>query len=159
YLLAWSLTRRVGPSIVAGVMYGFAVMRYPHVSHIQFQWTWWMPLALLGLHKWVTERRVSALILFVIACVGQSLSNGYYFFHFTIIVGLWIAWFTPWHRAWQRDARRALLPALAAWAVGMAIVAPVMLGYQRIHARYGLTRSIEEIEAGGADLVDFIRPS
>src|SRR5262249_53002279 len=90
YLLAWSLTRRTGPSIIAGVMYGFAIMRYAHVSHIQFLWTWWMPVALLGLHRWITERRVSALVLFACAWVGQSLSNGYYFFYFSIIVGLWI---------------------------------------------------------------------
>jgi hypothetical protein len=154
YLLAWSLTRRTGPSIVAGCMYGYAVIRYPHLSHIQFQWTWWMPLALLGLHRWLTERRVPALVLFAGAWLGQSLSNGYYFFYFSVIVGLWILWFTPW-----RDARRALVPVLAAWAVAVAMMAPVLLTYQAIHERYQFTRTIGEVENGSADLTDFFRLS
>jgi hypothetical protein len=154
YLLAWSLTHRVGPSIVAGAMYGFAMFRFAHIAHLQIEWTWWMPLALFGLHRWFTERRASGLVIFAAAWLGQSLSNGYYFFYFSVIVGLWIAWFTPW-----RQARRVLLPALLAWAIAVALLAPVLLGYRQIQQRYQFYRSMAEIEDGSADLTEFFRPS
>lgn len=157
YLLAWSLTRRTGPSIVAGLMYGFAIIRYAHVSHIQIEWTWWMPLALLGLHRWLTERRLSALVLFSGAWLGQSLSNGYYFFYFSVIVGLWIVWFTRWNDL--RDVRRMLVPVLIAWTVGVTAMAPVLLGYRQIQQRYQFTRSIDEVDTFSADLTDFFRLS
>ena len=64
-------------------MFGFAMMRYAQVAHLQFQWTFWMPLALLGLHQWLGERRGAALLLFGVAWLGQALSNGYFFFYFS----------------------------------------------------------------------------
>jgi hypothetical protein len=154
YLLAWTLTRRAGPSIVAGVMFGFSIVRFAHVAHIQIMWSFWMPLALLGLHRWQTERRTSGLMLFAIGWLGQSLSNGYYFFYFSILVGLWIAWFTRW-----RDLRRTLLPPLVAWILAAIVIAPVMLMYRQVHERYQFVRTESEIEVGGADLTEFFRPS
>jgi hypothetical protein len=64
YLLAWSLTRRAGPSIVAGAIDSYAAFRWQHLGHLQILWSWWMPLALLGLHRWMTDRRKSGLLLF-----------------------------------------------------------------------------------------------
>jgi hypothetical protein len=154
YLLAWKLTRRAGPSIVAGVMYGYAVFRFAHVPHIQILWTWWMPLALLGLHRWMTERRTSGLVLFGVAWLGQSLSNGYYFFYFSILIAWWLAWFTRW-----TDVRRTLLPALVAWGLAGIALAPVMLTYRQVHGQYGFLRTAGEIESGGADLTEFFRVS
>ena len=168
YRLTWELTKRTGPSIIAGAMYGFAMMRYAQISHLQFQWTWWMPLALLGLHRslpiaqntrdgdpgWVTARRVSGPVLFGVAWLGQSLSNGYFFFYFSVIVGLWLAWFIRW-----REWRRTLLPVLAVWVVGVAVMAPMLLGYREVQERYRFTRSIDEIEMYSSDLSDFFRVS
>jgi hypothetical protein len=154
YLLAWALTRRLGPSLVAGVMYGFAIFRFAHVPHIQILWTFWMPLALLGLHQWLTARRKSGLAVFAIAWLGQSLSNGYYFFYFSILIGLWMLWFTRW-----RDLRRTLLPPLVAWMLAGLVLAPVMLTYRQVHGQYQFVRTISEIDSGGADLTEFFRVS
>jgi hypothetical protein len=149
YLLALKLTGRVGPSIVAGVMFGFAVFRFAHVPHLQIMWSWWMPLALLGLHRWLVDQRWSGLVIFAIAWIGQSLSNGYYFFYFSIVVALWVAWF----------ARRRIVPVVVVWILAGLAIAPVMLMYRDIHERYRFARSEREIESGGADLTEFFRPS
>ena len=154
YLLSWSLTRRVGPSLIAGVVYGYAIFRWAHVGHLQILWSWWMPLALLGLHQWIADARRSGLVLFAVAWLGQSLSNGYYFFYFSIIVGLWLAWFTPW-----AEARKRLVPVLATWAAAAACLAPILLTYQRVQQENDLQRSIEEIKGQSADLSDFFRIS
>src|SRR5262249_37578475 len=141
YLLAWNLTRRTGPAIVAGVMFGFAVFRFAHVPHIQVMWTFWMPLALLGLHRWITDQRRSGLVLFAIAWIGQSLSNGYYFFYFSILIAMWIAWFTRW-----RDLRRTLVPIAITWILAGVAIAPVMLTYRQVHEQYRFVRTATEIE-------------
>jgi hypothetical protein len=154
YLLAWSLTRRAGPAMVAGAIYGYATFRWAHLGHLQILWSWWMPLALLGLHRWMTDRRKAGLLLFGAAWLGESLSNGYYFFYFSAIVGLWLAWFTPW-----RQARRTLVPALVTWAAAIALIAPMLLTYARVQQANHFQRSFEEIDQRGADAADFFRPS
>jgi hypothetical protein len=159
YWLAWTLTRRPGPSIIAGIIYGYAISRFGHLGHIQILWSWWMPVALLGLHRWFAERRASGLWLFAIAWLGESLSNGYYFFYFSVIVSLWIAWFTPWRQL--REARRVLLPVLIAWVAAVVCMAPVLLMYSRVQQQYHFGRAFEEIAGprNGADLTDFFTPS
>lgn len=154
YLLSWSLTRRVGPSMIAGAVYGYAIFRWAHVGHLQILWSWWMPLALQGLHQWVTHARRWGLLLFGAAWLGQSLSNGYYFFYFSIIVVLWLAWFIRW-----RQAKQLLVPVLFIWGAAVACLAPILLTYSRVHQEYQLARSAEEIGAQSADLTDFFRVS
>jgi hypothetical protein len=154
YFLAWSLTRRLGPSIVAGAIYGYAMYRFAHLGHLQILWSWWMPLALLGLHRWMKESRRSGLLLFGVAWLCESFSNGYYFLYFSIIVGLWLAWFTPW-----RDARRTLLPVLLTWMAAVACMSPVLLTYARVQQEHRFKRSFEEIVGNSADLIDFFNLS
>jgi hypothetical protein len=153
YLLAWSLTRRAGPSIVAGAIYGYAAFRWQHLGHLQILWSWWMPLALLGLHRWMTDGRKSGLLLFGAAWLGESLSNGYYFFYFSAIVGLWLAWFTPW-----RQAHRTLVPVLVTWAAAVVLMTPMLLTYASVQQEHHLRRSFQEIEEQGADGIDFFWP-
>jgi hypothetical protein len=110
-----------------------------------------MPLALLGLHRWMQEGRRRWLLLFAVAWLGQSLSNGYYFFYFSVIVGLWLVWFTPW-----REARRnRLWPALIAWAIAVACMSPILLTYARVQQQNGFARGPAEINRNSADLFDF----
>jgi hypothetical protein len=158
YWLAWTLTRRAGPSFIAGILYGYTIFRFGHLGHLQILWSWWMPLALAGLHRWFADRRASGLWLFALAWLGESLSNGYYFFYFSIIVALWIAWFTPWR---QRELRRTLIPVLIAWGVAVVCMAPVLLMYARVQRQYHFGRAFEEIAGprNNADLTDFFTPS
>ncbi len=154
YLLAWSLTRRLGPSIVAGLIYGYAMFRFAHLGHIQILWSWFMPLALLGLHQWMAESRRSGLLLFGVAWLGESLSNGYYFLYFSIIVVLWLVWFTPW-----RDALRKLMPLLVVWVAAVACMSPVLLTYARVQQEHRFQRTLGEIVGNSADLMDFFNLS
>src|SRR6185369_3885541 len=125
--------------------------RFAHLGHLQILWSWWMPLALLALHHWMHEGKRRWLLLFAIAWLGQSLSNGYYFFYFSVIVGLWLVWFTPW-----RDARRnRLWPVLIAWIMAVAVMSPVLLNYARVQRENGFARGLHEIARNSADAVDF----
>ena len=77
--------------MIAGLVYGFNPFRIAHFPQIQVMTSYWMPLALLGLHEYVDERgRRDGWWLFGVAWLMQALSNGYYLLFFPVLIGLWI---------------------------------------------------------------------
>jgi F5/8 type C domain-containing protein len=140
YLLVRSLTRREDAAIVAGVAFGFAPYRVAQLSHMQVLSAYWLPIALLGLHKYLHERRVRWLIVFGAAWLLQALSNLYFAFFGGIVITLWLLYFGS-----QRDARRTLPPIAVAWFVASLPLVPVLLKYRAILDHFGLSRSMGEI--------------
>src|SRR5262249_48334958 len=51
FALARYLTGCGGAGIVAGIAFAFAPYRFEHIMHMEMQWTMWMPLAFLALHR------------------------------------------------------------------------------------------------------------
>ena len=49
--LARYLTGSLGAGVLAGVVFAFAPYRFEHIMHMELQWTMWMPLAFLALHR------------------------------------------------------------------------------------------------------------
>jgi hypothetical protein len=148
HLLVRRLTGRDDVACVAGAAYGFAPYRVAHLPHIQVLWSFWMPLALLGLHAGRDGRRWGFPL--AAACwLMQGLSNGYFLMFFAILVAVWLAWFA--------FAHPRMLAAAAGWfALAGLMVAPFLLGYQRIHAMYGFVRSVGEIEFYSADVASVV---
>ena len=64
----------------------------------------WMPLAMLGLHEYVTSRRRRWLVLFAVAFALQGATNGYYLVFLTVFVGAWALWFVVHQRLWHQLA-------------------------------------------------------
>jgi hypothetical protein len=145
--LVRTLTHRHDAAFIAGLAFAFTPYRAAQLAHMQVLWSFWMPVALVGLHRLAAGKRWG-LALFAGAWLLQSLANGYYFVYFTWLVLLWLAWFL---------ARRSTLRALAALALAWAAVAlPVlwlMLGYKQRLGAFGLNRSIGEIETLSADIL------
>jgi hypothetical protein len=144
HALAYRLTQRHDAAFIAGLSFGFGPYRVAQWPHLQMLWSCWMPLGLLALHKYVADRRTRDLLVFALAWVLGSLTCGYYLMYFSVLVGLWVCWFAPSPRAWL-----AVGLAMAAAALPMA---PLLSGYQRIQASFGLSRGMGEIEKFGADL-------
>jgi hypothetical protein len=145
HLLVRQLTGRDDVAFVAGVAFGFAPYRVAHFAHIQSLWSFWLPLVLLGLHAGVKGRRWGFPL--AAACwVMQGLSNGYLLIFSAILIAIWLAWFAL--------ARPRLFGAALGWfAVGGALLSPLLLGYERIHRAYGFARSVGEMEFYSADLM------
>jgi len=55
--LAWWWTRRWGPAIVAGMLFGWAPLRLGQSGHLQLLTFFWAPLALLCLDRFLRARR------------------------------------------------------------------------------------------------------
>jgi len=94
YLLVRDLTDRPLAAFLAGLAFAYAPYRIGQLSHLQVLSSYWMPLALLGFHRYFTRvttgadriRRVRALGGAGLALVMQHLSCGYYMLFFAPFV-------------------------------------------------------------------------
>jgi hypothetical protein len=134
-------------AFLAGLAFGFAPYRVAHLSHVQVLASFWMPLALLGLHAFLETRQRRWLLLFAGSWLLQSTTNGYFFVFFSILVALWISWFVIGQRRW-RDLRLILL------SVAMAAIplVPLFYRYQTVHVRHGFSRDLGEVAVYSANV-------
>ncbi|MDE3156410.1 MAG: discoidin domain-containing protein [Acidobacteriota bacterium] len=144
HLLVRELTGRDDVAFVAGAAYGFSPYRAAQMAHLQVLFSFWMPLALLGLHAGLRGRRWGFPL--AAACwLLQGLANGYLLLFFPILAAFWMIWFL---------ARRPLdfARALGWFAVAGLLVLPFLLGYLRFHDYYDLARPFSEIVRFSADV-------
>lgn len=154
HALAFTLTRRHDAAALAGVIFGFSPYRTAQIAHLQMLWTFWMPLALLALHRYAQAGRRRWLVLFGAMWLGQAASNGYYLMFFPVLVATWIAWFLLSRRTLARAGA-----VVGAWALASLPLLPIALAYQRTHERLALGRPLDEIRHFSADLVAFATTS
>ena len=147
YVLGRELTGRRDAAWIAGLAFAFAPYRMSHVPHVQVLASFWMPLALAALHRYVRDRRPRWLAAFAGATLMQGLTNGYYLAYFPVLVGLWAVWFSRGAGGWRQIARIG-----AAGIVATLPLVPVLATYRQLHAEQGLRRSLSEIVSYSADL-------
>jgi hypothetical protein len=147
FVLLWRLTRNASAAFLAGLAYAFAPYRVSHLPHIQVLVSYWMPVALLGLHGYLDTRRWPWLVLFAVAWVLQGAANGYFLVYFTLVVALWAAWFLAARGRWRDVATMAI-----AMAAAILPLAPILYRYITVQGALGLSRSIGEINDYGGDI-------
>jgi hypothetical protein len=147
YALVHELTKSGAGALVAALAFSFNAYRIGQFPHIQMLMTWGMPLALLGLHRYVATGRAGALVLFGIGWLVTALSNGYFLVFFAVYAGCWVAWFCSKRGTWRR------LPAIAAAGLVASLpLVPILLEYIDVHARYGFAREPQEIRSFSAEV-------
>ena len=147
YALVWRLTRSSAAAFLAGLAYAFSPYRVSQLPHIQMLLSFWMPVALLGLHGYLETRRARWLALFGVSWLLQGASNGYYLIYFTLFVGLWMAWFMAARGRW-----RDTFAVAATMAVAIVPLAPVLYRYLSVQQSLDLSRSIGEVAVFSADI-------
>jgi hypothetical protein len=90
YALGLTLTGSRSAAFIAGLVFGFNPFRAGHLSHLELLASYWLPVILLALHRWLSSHRFSWLALFAIAMTMQGLTSGYYSLFFGVLVGLWL---------------------------------------------------------------------
>lgn len=140
FLLGRRLTGSTFAGVCAGLAFGFSPYRASQIAHIQVLSSQWMPLALLGLHAYVSTGARRWLVVFGVAWVMQALSNGYFLLFFPVLIVAWLAWFVDWRKAPGRG-----LAIVTTWVVASLPLLPVLLKYREVHERLGLTRTVAEI--------------
>jgi hypothetical protein len=164
FALVWSLTGNATSSFLAGLAYAFAPYRASQTAHIQVLASFWAPLALLGLHRFLeagqvrlkpdtafdvskADRRWPWLALFAACWMMQGAANGYFLVFFSVVVGFWVLGFVLIQRRWSDAGMIA-----AAAIVALLPLIPILLRFVEAHERNGLSRAPEEIVRGSADI-------
>jgi hypothetical protein len=150
YLLVRDLTGERWAAWLGGLAFAYAPYRLGQFSHLQILTSYWMPLALFGLHRYFVTRRTRALAGGSAALVMQNLSCGYYLLFFPPFVAAYCLYemtqrrlLRDW-RMWARLGLAAVAIAIATW--------PFVRPYLQVRDQAGLgVRSREEIAMFSAD--------
>ena len=154
YALAWSLTGRVVPSLLAGVVFAHFPNRLDHLGSPMVQMGCWLPVILWAATRFLADAGWRPLLVLVAALWAQMLSSLYYGFAVGLLLPLLVT-------AWVLRRPTALSWALAGkGAVGVAALAallvPFLWPYMAIHRELGYRRSVVEAEHYGMDLLSVL---
>ena len=153
FALARHLTGSRGAGAIAGIAFAYAPYRYDHLMHMELQWTMWMPLAFLALHRTLnTGRWIDGLALG--ACVAlQMLSCIYYgIFLATLITPavLFLVW-----RDRGVPVKALAGPLVAGGVLAIAISAAYAVPFVRQHDRVG-DRSVADVDTFSATPASYL---
>jgi F5/8 type C domain len=154
HALGHTLTGRHDAAAIAGLAFGFNPYRMSQISHLQMLWAFWMPMALLALHRYVRGGGRRWLVLFGAAWLGEALANGYYLMFFPVLIALWLLWFVE-----PSSTPRRLAPVIAAWALASVPLLPFLWTYYRVHQHFNAVRGIGEIRFFSADVASLASAS
>lgn len=150
YALARTLTGRGDAALVGGLAFMLAPYRAAQLPHVQTLATFYMPAALLALHRyWQTGGRRWLVCLWV-TTIANGLVSGYHLVYFTLPLGVALVWMAASCATWRRPAAVAITLAAA-----LAALLPILLPYQSVHERWDLRRTIGEMQAFSADVASF----
>lgn len=152
FALAHRLTGSDPASLLAAIIFGFAPYRMAHIGHLELQWTMWMPLSMLVLHRLVERPSMWRGMALGAALGAQALCSIYYgVFLSCYLTAAWLA-LVPFEMAKRRIAI-ATTAAILPLAVVAAIYAPPYL-----RARADLKeRRVEEVQNYSATPADYLR--
>ena len=154
YQLCKELTRCPEAAWLAGLAFAFAPYRMDQLAHIQVLASFWMPLALMGLHRYYRDEQIRWLVLFGVSVLMQGFSNLYFLLFFPVLVVCWVAWFTT-----GSGRLRKVGAVCCASVVAMLPMFPVLLRYRQVHEFLGLQRSFSEIGRYSADVAGLFSAS
>jgi hypothetical protein len=155
-LCAFALARRLTQSDpaawLAAIIFGLAPYRMAHIGHLELQWTMWMPLAMLLLHRLIERPSPWRGVLLGAALGAQVLSSIYYGVFLACYLGVgWLA-LMPFEKTKRRIASATGF-AIAPLLLVAAIYGPP---YLRTHDQLG-RRSLAEVTRYSAVPADYLR--
>ena len=153
YWLARYLTGSRGAGLLAGIVFAFAPYRVEHIMHMELQWTVWMPLAFLALHRTLDTGRLKYGVA-TGACIAlQMLSSIYYGIFLATLIALASLLLLP------RDRQAPFLRAAGALAAGAILAAAISAAYAvpylRAHAKVG-DRPIQDVASLSATPANYL---
>jgi hypothetical protein len=154
FLLARRLTGSVAAGVVAGVIFAFAPYRFTHYMHLELQIVFWMPLALLLIHRIAETGRLRDGLLLGVVAAAQAFSTIYG----AIFLATYCVVFVPLLLALAPppSIKRVVLSLFVAGAFTAAVAAPYAAAYRRAEETVG-SRSVEEVRRYSASLNNYFR--
>jgi hypothetical protein len=137
--LAWTCS--LPAALVAGVLYGFAPLRFEEdLCQVQMLAAWWLPLMLLFARRTLEHGRTRDAMLTGVTVAMQGLTGIYltaFFLPFLVVAHLW------WMRAVPPSAHPARWGRLvAAEAAALLVLAVPAVAYRAVQRDLGASRSL-----------------
>jgi hypothetical protein len=153
YLLVRELTESRAAAFIAGLVFAFYPFRFEHYSHLELQMAFWMPLALLALHRFATTARLGWAVVAAAFAVAQLYSSLYLSLFFGCYVLILIAGWAIGRRA-----------QIATWIPGAVLASAVLVVFGLPLSRpYSATpelargRDPSEVAQYSATRIDYLR--
>jgi len=153
FALVRYLTGSRGAAALAGAIFAFAPYRFEHIMHMELQWTMWIPIAVLALHRTFQKFRVRDGFVCGGAVALQMLSSVYYGIFLATLVAmgsLMLQIGRPW-----TDARRAAVPLAAGASLAVVLIGAYARPYLLARDRVG-ERPVEQVEMYAARPADYL---
>lgn len=148
----WTGSRLAG--VVAGLFFALSPIRMSQTAHLQLFGIWWSPLAIWMTSRFLERGRWRDALLAAAFLVAQFASSVYLGYFLGVLLGAYLAMHLLMDRGlWRRDL---LLKGAAATGLAGAFLLPLMLPYLRLSEAWGMTRSLRDGTALGADVLSFL---
>jgi hypothetical protein len=157
YLLAYAVTGRVIPSLVAGSLFAFHPNRMDHLGQFTYQQAVLFPLILWGMYRFVVEGTRRHLWLAVAALWAQILSSIYNGYALSLLLAgllLCLLVLRPDRATWTLGLRMCVAGSI----LGLTL-APFLWPYLSVHRELGFERTLAEADVFGMDLLSILDPS
>jgi hypothetical protein len=152
YALVWSLTGSHLAAILAGLFFSFAPFRFNRLPHIQMQLYAFLPLTLLGLHRFVEERRSRWLVLMVCAFVLQVLSGTYLGAITAVALAVALVLLLPFSEPRGANALRVT----GALTIAGIVLVPFVLPYLWVNRELGIEWGLEGLASLSATPLSYV---
>ena len=127
FLLVSTLTHSRGAGLIAGVVFAFVPYRFEHYMHMELQWTIWMPLAFLTLHRTLDAGRMRDGLLLGALVALQMLSSIYYGIFLATLMSLCALLLVVSDR--RASIKRSLLALAAGGILAIAVIGAYAVPY------------------------------
>ena len=151
YWLCRSLTGSSAAGFIGGLIFGFYPFRFEHYHHFELLMTYWIPLAMWAVHRFIATARTRYAVAASIFTAAQLYSSMYLAVYFLWVAGVvaLVSLIRAPH-AWRSYVRGGL--------AGAAILIVLALPLTRVYASAHLSeRPFDEVLNYSADLSDYLR--
>ncbi|MEW6635627.1 MAG: hypothetical protein AB1425_02310 [Actinomycetota bacterium] len=151
YLLARRLLRgrsyALPASLFAGSVYAVCPYRYGHITQLNTMTTYWLPLILLFMHRYLEDGHRPRDLIFVGLFFTLNALSGLYYGVFAVL--MMAAFYTLWHLLRRQRPRAGdLLYGIPVFMIFGALLALLLLPYIELSGASDHTRSVETVAGG-----------
>jgi hypothetical protein len=156
WLLVRRLTGRTDVALIAALAFAFPLLRTSgQHTFLHMQVSGWVPLAFWALHRYAERRRLADALLTAASCVLAVLTSLYFAFVLVVPLGYAAVALLRQQGALRIDGRLAG-HAVIAVALAAAVLAPVLLRYQRVAEAHGFERTTAESARYSAGVESYV---
>lgn len=149
FVLARMITGSTPGALVAGIIVAFVPFKFDHLSHMQLQWSGWIPLLLAAVLWYWRAPSPRRALLIAGAFAMNGLTNVHYFLFgsFAAVATVFaLALFDP------RKGRRFWVTLAGAFVIGGLVLLPFLLPYRIVANEYKMKRDQWAARSGSAPM-------